>query len=702
MDGPQLQQFAAAHQDNAIYVSLAMQVDKDRKEEMQRLQALMTGQDQPKVISQAVAALNPQGMAPPGMGAQQQGGAPMPPPGGPQGPMPPQGMPPQGPPGMQMPPQAPPAPQGAAQPGIAGLPTPNMQGMADGGIAGYADDEEVHMAGGGTGEDAIRAQLKSLGYPPELIEAAVQRERMAAENAQPQRDLAFTPATTSAVAKDNVSMTRDPGYDPWKKPPTISQLHGDPVNPEATSPFGELLKSTGQSIGRGLTGIGRGLQGAVQAVRDVGDPLKNPRELEARRLEKAAAVDPGYFEAITPTERAQREAEAANIRSTFPMSDYSNEGRGKGAVQTTSIPNASVTGAPVTGAPVTGAPRTGTPRTGTPRTGTSAAAPTPPAGIETLVPENATVGKTPQQAMEAAGQFSIYPQYVEGQTLLNKTGEQQDKYLRDIFAQRPSQEIGRKTEEYIKGQREELEKEKGDRGANFLISAGLAIASGTSRNAMQNIAQGLQVGVKDAKDAMKDFKAAQKELARMDADLENLRAAQKERDFDRMFSLEQRIADRDESRKQKMFDGAMTLAGQDRALAGNIYSLAEQNAEAWKRTKAEFGFKRGEREATEKFAAAEAVKDRANRVAAASIDKEGDRLRELGGGNLLAGYKALKELNKDKFDLATAYSHYLSTWKRDPMVQGDRPLNGAEFAAQMGGLYTTTTPPAGATILPRK
>jgi hypothetical protein len=215
MDGPQLQKFAAAHQDNAIYVSLAMQVDKDRKEQMQRLQALMTGQEQPKVIPQAVAALNPQGMAPPGMGAQQQGGAPMPPPGGPQGQMPPQGMPPQGPPGMQMPPQAPPAPQG-----VASLPAPNMEGMADGGIAGYADGGEIRMQAGGTGEDAIRTQLRSLGYPPELIEAAVQRERMAAENATPQRQLPFTPATPSGVSRPNVrSLTS--AYEESANPPMI-------------------------------------------------------------------------------------------------------------------------------------------------------------------------------------------------------------------------------------------------------------------------------------------------------------------------------------------------------------------------------------------------------------------------------------------------------------------------------------------------
>jgi hypothetical protein len=78
-----------------------------------------------------------------------------------------------------------------------------------------------------------------------------------------------------------------------------------------------------------------------------------------------------------------------------------------------------------------------------------------------------------------------------------------------------------------------------------------------------------------------------------------------------VFSLEQRIADRDEGRKQKMFDGAMTLAGQDRALAGNIYSLAEQNAEQWKRTKAQLGFQRGEREAGQAFTREENAATRA-------------------------------------------------------------------------------------------
>jgi hypothetical protein len=555
----------------------------------------------------------------------------------------------------------PPSGPSAAPQGLAGLPAQNIQNMADGGIAGYADEDEavgyadggaVRMQVGGSTEDAIRAQGRSLGYPPELVESLIQRERMAAGNAPPQRNLPYVPASTSTVGTPNISMFRDPGYDPWKNPPTIRQLYGD--QPTLGTAADAIEEMTRKNAAKDLFAR----PGMQQFVAD----------LEAGRV-RPSAEEPGKVLPMTPGQGALNTPTAAQVSAALAAQK---------AVPTRSL----------------GATRTGAPA--------APVAPTPPAGITSLIPEGATVGKTPEQAIADAGKFSLGPQYTEGQTLLNKTGERQDQYLRDIFMQRPSKEIGQKTEEYIKSQREELAAEKKDRGANFLISAGLAIASGTSRNAMQNIAQGLQVGVKDAKDAMKDFKAAQKELTRMEADLENLRAAQKERDFDRVFSLEQKIADRDEGRKQKMFDGAMTLAGQDRALAGNIYSLAEQNAEQWKRTQAEFGFKRGEREASQEFAAKEAIKDRANRLAAASIDKEGDRIRQLGGGDLLAGYKVLKEINGDKFSLPTAYADYMSKWKPDPMNPAARMLNGAEFAAQMGSLYTTTAPPAGAQILPRR
>jgi hypothetical protein len=210
MTGPQLQQFAAMHHDNAVAVGLAMQIDKDRKKEVARLQALMSGQKQPTVVDQALQALG--GQQPPMQGGPQ-GGAPMPPPGGPQGQMPPQGMPPQGPPGMQMPPAAP--PQLPEQQGIGQLPAPNMEQMADGGIAGYADGGAVHMQAGGTPEEAeIRARGKSMGLSDETINRFIENRKAQT----PQRDLAFTSATPSGVS---VPQIRTSAYEASANPPMI-------------------------------------------------------------------------------------------------------------------------------------------------------------------------------------------------------------------------------------------------------------------------------------------------------------------------------------------------------------------------------------------------------------------------------------------------------------------------------------------------
>ena len=566
-----LRQYAQTHQDDAIRLSLANQAVNDAKEMHSKALAMLSGQQPPTVAQQVIQSIGGQG------------GAPMPAPGGPQAPMPPQGMP-MGmpPPGMQMPPPMPPAPQmpppsgpRAAPQGLAGLPAPNMQGMADGGIAGYADEDEavgyadggaIRMAGGGDAEDAaMRAQGRSLGLADAQIEEIIQRKKMQV----PQTQLPYTSANPSAVGAPQVTSTPLTGSELW--------AGQEPMFDFIKRGIGNLLPGGERKEYDIAANRARELPIVEASVQQQRDMRRPPRNIAAPSAEEYAATMPPPSAppppAAAPTEPARTFADV-----------YRSLG---GDQRLTAGAKASIG----TGARKVAAPSI--------------------AGIDSLIPEGATVGKTAEQAIADAGKFSLGQQYTEGQTLLNRAGERQDQYLRDIFMQRPSKEIGQKTEEYIKSQREELAAEKKDRSANFLISAGLAIASGTSRNAMQNIAQGLQVGVKDAKDAMKDFKAAQKELARMDADLENLRAAQKERDFDRVFSLEQRIADRDEGRKQKMFDGAMTLAGQDRALAGNIYSLAEQNAEQWKRTKAQLGFQRGEREAGQAFTREENAATRA-------------------------------------------------------------------------------------------
>ena len=145
MPDPALQQYAQMHKDDPYVMSLAMS-ESNRRKKLRAAQQGQAGQmPQPKVVDQAIAAMNPP----------------------PQRMMPPQQMAPQG------------APQGQGQ-GIAQLPTPNLQGMADGGIAGYDDEEDVQgMArGGNAGSDPKAAyrqyalsQAAKMGLDPSLVDS---------------------------------------------------------------------------------------------------------------------------------------------------------------------------------------------------------------------------------------------------------------------------------------------------------------------------------------------------------------------------------------------------------------------------------------------------------------------------------------------------------------------------------------------------
>jgi hypothetical protein len=727
MDGPQLQQFAAANQDNAIYVSLAMQVDKDRKADMQRLQALMTGQKQPNVMQQVVAALNPQGMIPPGMGGQ--GGAPMPPPGGPQGPMPPQGMPAAPPPGMQMPPQAPPAPQG-----LAGLPAQNIQHMADGGIAGYADEDEavgyadggaIRMAGGGFNEDAIRKQLRSLGTPQQLIEIAVERERAAAENAQQSTPVQYTPAIPSAVAKDNMvvrdttSMFRDPGYDVFKNPPTIRQLYGDPVNPEATSPFGEMLKSTGQSIGQGLTGIGRGIQSAVQSIRDVGDPLKNPRELEARRLEKASAIAPGYFEPLTPTQREQREAEAANIRSTFPLSDYSNEGRERGRVE---IPanQAGISAAPAAPA----APQQSFADLQRLIAAGNAPAPSrgvgPSAGLASLVGAGGPPTLTPpnpltaEKAMENVGQFfdptALYAQADRAKAEALGRAEETAQFVKFNKPAAPFKKLAEKldTEEF----NEVSEKEKAKGMA--LMMAGLKMMESPYGGKglgsfLRNVGAGATEGAKELQKSNKEFKELAQKRMQMRVTIEAAQDAAARGDFDREIALRTRADQIEDSANNNRMRIGEALFNAKGTAALTAFNHAENVANQFKLT--EFGAKTDVYTTQMREAGANArnaATIRASREAElfkASLPPESIRAAAILGGakpgetgtpeQIKAG---LTLINSEKFNPQTAYSKYVTDWKKDPVNPNDRMMTYPEYLAMFGAGKVVDKLPANALV----
>jgi len=741
-----LRQYAQIHQDDAIRLSLANQAVNDAKEMHSKALAMLSGQHPPTVAQQVMQSIGGQG------------GAPMPPPGGPQGPMPPQGLP-MGmpPPGMQMPPAMPPTPQGpppapqmpaqgmppqmppqmlppsgpsAAPQGLAGLPARNIQNMADGGIAGYADADEavgyadggaIRMAGGGFNEDAIRAQLSSLGTPAPLVEVIVQRERMAAENAQQPTQVPYTPAQTSAVAKDNMvardttSMFRDPGYDVFKNPPTIRQLYGDPVNPEATSPFGEMLKSTGQSIGQGLTGIGRGIQSAVQSIRDVGDPLKNPRELEARRLEKAAAVAPGYFEPLTPTQREQREAEAANIRSTFPMSDYSNEGRGKGRVE---IP---ANQAGISAAPAAPAAPTQTYADLYKAVGAgNAPAPSRGAGLPGLVraggPPKLTTpdALTPEKAMQNVGQFfdpkDLYAQADRAKAEALGRAEETAQFVKLNKPAAPFKKLAEKldTEEFA----EAGEKEKAQGMA--IMMAGLKMMESPYGGKglgsfLRNVGAGATVGAKELQQSNKEFKELAQKRMQMRTTIEAAQNAAERGDFDREIALRTRADQIEDSANNNRMRIGEALFNAKGTAGLTAFNHSADVANQFKLT--QFG---ADTEAynNERRIAAQAANTQAQIAAQRQSDLFKAQLppESLRAAAILGGAKpgevgtpeqikaGLTLINSEKFNPQAAYSKYLTEWKSNPMKPEERMLTYPEYLAMFGAGKVVDKLPANALV----
>ena len=553
-----LRHYAQTHQDDAIRLSLANQAVNDAKEMHSKALAMLSGQQPPTVAQQVVQSIGGQG------------GAPMPPPGGPQGPMPPQGMPPAPPPGMQMPPPAPPAPQmpppsgpGAAPPGISGLPAPNLQGMADGGIAGYADGGEVHMAVGGTGEEAMRAQLRSLGTPEPLIDLAIQRERMTAENAPQQRQLPFTPATPSGVSVPQIR-SMPSAYEASANPPMIP-------NPRMT--------------------------GETPAV-GPNDPSK---AFTKRNIAEAAVRSPALGQFIFNMENAPYQPSLPSPPPT-PVTDAGTRSIVK-----------------------------------KPPPGENISLLQPSAGVKALLDAK---GITPAEAKAQADVYMDQPGVERYLTEAKRAFDTSQKTASEAFAGLPALEKANETSaaKYIDKTKKELAAEKETLGPMLLINAGLAIAAGKSPRFLENVAGGLGKGFEQHKEALKEFKAASKDLDKFEMlEKERRRAEEYGRAKDAMgFKVDQAKALSDY--QSKLTDTLMTRLNVSAQVASDIAKNSAIVAADDRRA----------------GVAADThiqISNNSTRVALAQLKKEPDMIalaRILGDGDIKVGYERAHRKSDDE------------------------------------------------------
>lgn len=124
-------------------------------------------------------------------------------------------------------------------------------------------------------------------------------------------------------------------------------------------------------------------------------------------------------------------------------------------------------------------------------------------------------------------------------------------------------------EALLKQEGEGAAKEKSDAGAFALISAGLAIASGESPNALMNIAKGLNVGAKEYQAAVKDLKKADRERKLMLADIDEARRLEAKGDYEKAEERKDKVEERRSSIERNTMSGIMQLKlNRDQIAAG--------------------------------------------------------------------------------------------------------------------------------------
>jgi hypothetical protein len=117
-----------------------------------------------------------------------------------------------------------------------------------------------------------------------------------------------------------------------------------------------------------------------------------------------------------------------------------------------------------------------------------------------------------------------------------------------------------------------------------IFKAGLAMMSGTSQNAFENIGKGAMVGLEDQQAALKEFKKAQRERDKAFADIEQARLADQRGDLKTKLELENRAADRNSAAEGKMVDGIAKLFDTNKTNARGIYQTGIEQVNQNQRT----------------------------------------------------------------------------------------------------------------------
>jgi hypothetical protein len=534
--------------------------------------------------------------------------------------------------------------------GIGALQAQNMQGLADGGIAGYADGGDMDFAD--RSEPVVR--MAEGG--------AVQRFQSGGQ-----------PAGISEKGRA-VGVTPYGGiYGGERLLPTTTGYEGMELT--------EFLKLVYDNI---AAGIPRNL--AESKARQLMEERQAERMRTFRPRRSGKPEDFEREEKYIKDRQAGVEKAAETERL---LAAYGPEAERMPQVQASQIPASGATSGAAAQRPTASGAATGA------ATSAPGTAPTAREFVSAL---------TPQGAMDVAGTFLPTGAYEEA---LRKQRIREDARRLTAQARReeatPTEPAQAGLEALLKKQAEGAEKEMSQAGAWGLISAGLAVASGESPNALVNIAKGFNIGAKEYQAAVSKLKEAGKQRDLQLANIQEARRLEAKGDTKEALDRMER-ADEQQTASERYFLSAEQDLGLKRGqLAAGFFAKERETEAADRRQRLDFAHREymqkidiGSREALAKA-------DAGLRRELAELPGPEQRLyAALGGGSVKDGFVFVQQAKTSEQAMATLAGKILSTPGAMEMLKKSNPdvYDSINAYIQGMGIRSVSAPPAGASVLP--
>jgi hypothetical protein len=319
----------------------------------------------------------------------------------------------------------------------------------------------------------------------------------------------------------------------------------------------------------------------------------------------------------------------------------------------------------------------------------SSAAPTGPAtaGLTALNTKPMTAEEAAKQAAALGDDKEVRKElqgYVDRQ---KKVGEDAVGSFKEGIAGLP--EAYKKYEARLQKEEAEAVTDKDKAVGMSIFKAGLAMMSGTSQNAFENIGKGAMVGLEDQQAALKDFKKAQRERDKAFGDIEAARLADQRGDLKTKLELESRAADRTSNAEGKMVEGIQKLFDTNKTNARGIYQTGVEQANQNQRSIFEQG------QATDRTLIQERGANARTQAQLSAPPAEARMAIMLGTGKteaerLESGLRKVQDLQSDK--TGATYAKLYADHVTESKKQMTEPMTPQEFATSMRSILSAMSP----------